>query len=101
MAAAFVAAAIPASMREMLSHSMPKGSRMKGQMPRGAISMAATATAPSVDAGGVEIVVAQAEYTRDTRAQAANREAHRYPPRPAAASAAFPTLRIFIDHAHN
>jgi hypothetical protein len=88
MAAVLVAAAIPASLREMLSRSMPKGSRMKGQMPRGAISNAATATAPSVNAGGVDTVVAQAEYTR---ARAANREAHRYPPRPAAASAAFPT----------
>jgi len=89
MTAVLVAAAIPASLCEMLNRSMPKGSRMKGRMPRGAISMAATATASSVDAGGVDTVVAQTEYTR---ARAANREAHRYPPRPAAACAAFPTL---------
>jgi hypothetical protein len=51
MAAVLVAAAILASLREMLSRSVPKGLRMKGRMPRGAISKAATATVPSVDAG--------------------------------------------------
>ena len=48
MLAAFADAAASASLRDMLNHSMPKRSRMNGQMPRGAISMAVTATAPSV-----------------------------------------------------
>jgi len=46
MAAVFAAVAVPASLREMLSHPMPKRSRMKGRMSRGATYMAATA--PSV-----------------------------------------------------